>query len=96
MERTEDSTEPPPNVLLIVAMAAGIWVLMFLGAASVWSWQARPSDIGIETEYVPQFASIIDRSSAKLATRIGAKSNRKKHSRTSLATRLFRPTVSVN
>jgi hypothetical protein len=48
MDCTENSTQPAPNVLLIIGMAAGLWALMYVGAASIWSWGTKTSDIAIE------------------------------------------------
>ena len=39
MTPKEKSYESPlPKVLLLLAIAAGIWVLIYLGVTSVWPW----------------------------------------------------------
>jgi hypothetical protein len=48
MDCSQNSTEPVPNVLLIIGMAAGLWALVYVGAARIWSWGTEPSEIAIE------------------------------------------------
>jgi hypothetical protein len=48
----------PPNVLLMLAMAVGMWGLIYLGIASVWSREPDRPGVSIEREYVPQVATL--------------------------------------
>ena len=83
---------PPPNVLLMVAMALAAWGLVYMAATSVWSWHTRLSRTIIESEHHPQVAIIADRPEAR-PTRRRAKISRRRPRRTSLAARVFRPTI---
>jgi hypothetical protein len=103
MERAGDSTEPPPNVLLIVGMAAGLWALIYVAAASIWSWQMSPSgmapqresDIATQREHVLQLANT-EQTSIRLPVRQRKGGNHTRRGGTSLAARVFRSTISVN
>jgi hypothetical protein len=85
-----------PNVLLIIAMAAGAWGLVYLGAASVWPRQVNNPDKS-EGEHVPQLASLADQSQQEyLPTRSRAESTRRRRPGQSLAARVFSSSTSLN
>jgi hypothetical protein len=79
---------PPPNVLLMVAMALAAWGLVYMAATSVWSWHTQLSKTIIESEYSPQVATFAD----KKPVRRHAKVSRRRSRRASLAARVIRPT----
>ena len=84
---------PPPNVLLMLCMALGVWVLVFVAAAGVWSWHADRTETVIESEHHQQVAAVADKGEAKLPIRRRAKVNRRRPHGTSLAARVFRSTI---
>jgi hypothetical protein len=85
-----------PKVLLMIAIAAGMWGLVFLGAASVWPRQVSNPDKS-EGEHVPQLASLADQPQPEyLPTRARAKANRQRRLGRSLAARVFNPSTSLN
>jgi len=83
---------PPPNVLLMVAMALAAWGLLYMAATSVWSWHTQLSKTIIESKYSPQVATFADKPEAKSIRRHAKVSRRRRLRRTSLAARVFRPT----
>jgi hypothetical protein len=96
MERTDQANEPAPNVLLMLAMAAGMWGLVYLGVASVWPRGVDRSDLAVEGRHVPQLASVTDQPVAKLPTRTTVKTKRKRRVGPSFAQRVFGPSASLN
>jgi len=68
---------PPPNVLLMLAMALAAWGLVYMAATSVWSWHTELSNTTIESVHSPQIATIADKPKAK-PMRKRAKVNRRR------------------
>jgi len=89
----ERAGNPPPNVLLMVAMAFAAWVLVYMVVVSVWSWHSHPSVTITESEHRPQVAALADRPAAQLPIRKRAKVSRRRQHGTSLAARVFRSTI---
>ena len=94
----ERAGNPTPNVLLMLSMALGAWVLVYVAAASVWSWRTDPSEIVTEGKHYQQVAAagvavVADRGEPKVSTRRRAKVNRRRPHGTSLAARVFRSTI---
>jgi len=92
-ERMEGAGNRPPNVLLMIAMALGIWALVYVAAASVWSWHTQRPESITESEHHQQVGALDATEEAKLPRRRRAKVGRRRHYRTSLASRVFRPTI---
>ena len=89
----ERAGNPSPNVLLMLGMALGVWALVYVAAASVWSWRTDRSQTVTESEHHQQVAAIPDKREARLPTRKHAKVNRRRSHGTSLAARVFRSTI---
>jgi len=91
----ERAGNPTPNVLLMLSMALGAWVLVYVAAASVWSWRTDHSEIVTESKHHQQVAAIAvaDKGEPKVSTRRRAKVNRRRPHGTSLAARVFRSTI---
>jgi hypothetical protein len=86
----KDDTGPGPNVLLIaVAMSLGIWGLLYLGVASIWSRLANQSHIAVEGEVVPQIANLTDQPKMNFPARTKVKNTRKRWLGPALAARVF-------
>ena len=100
MESPDNLNEPAPNVGLglavAVALSLGLWGLIYLGAASVWSRLVDHSVIAVEREGVPHLASLADQPRAQLPTGIRVKATRKRRRGPHLAARVFNPSTSVN
>jgi hypothetical protein len=92
-EHMERAGNPTPNVLLMLSMALGVWVLVYVAAASVWTWRTDRSKIVTESKHHQQVAAVADKGEAKLSTRRRAKVNRRRPHATSLAARVFRSTI---
>ena len=92
----ERAGNPTPNVLLMLSMALGAWVLVYVAAASVWSWRTDRSEIVTESKHHQQVAAasaVADKGEPKVSTRRRAKVNRRRPHGTSLAARVFRSTI---
>jgi len=89
----ERAGNPPPNVLLMVAMAFAAWGLVYMVVVSVWSWQSPSSQTFIESEHRPQAATLTDKPAAQLLIRKRAKVRRRRQHGPSLAARVFRSTI---
>lgn len=89
----ERAGNPIPNVLLMLSIALGVWVLVYVAAASVWSWQKGRSEIVTESKHHQQVAVVADKAETKLPTRRRAKVNRRRPRATSLAAQVFRSTI---
>jgi ABC-type lipoprotein release transport system permease subunit len=89
----ERAGNPIPNVLLMLSIALGVWVLVYVAAASVWSWQKDRSEIVTESKHHQQVAVVAHKAEAKLQTRRRAKVNHRRPRATSLAARVFRSTI---
>ena len=96
MEGANKANEPVPNVLLMLAMAAGMWGLVYLGVASVWPREVNRPSVAVERENVPHLASLTNQPQAKLPTRNKLKAKRKRRMGPSLAERVFKPSTSLN
>jgi hypothetical protein len=100
MSHGKRGNESDPNVLLMFAIAAGMWsvvYLLYVGATSVWP-SSSPS-IATEGRHVPQLASLADRpraSQIKRSVRTKAKTVRERRTRLAFANRVFRASVSPN
>jgi hypothetical protein len=92
-EHMERAGNPTPNVLLMLSMALGVWVLVYVAAASVWSWRTNRSEIVTESKHHQQVAAVSDKGGAKLSTRRRAKVSRRRPHGNSLAARVFRSTI---
>ena len=56
----ERAGNPTPNVLLMLSMALGAWGLVYVAAASVWSWRTDRSEIVTEGKHHQQVAAAGD------------------------------------
>jgi len=83
----------PPNVFAIIAMALGVWVLVYIAAANIWSWHTPHPEIMTESEHHQQVAALDAKEDARLPARKRAKVGKRRQHRTSLAARVFRPTI---
>ena len=93
-ERMKREGNPTPNVLLLLSMALGVWALMYVAAASVWSWRTDHFEIVTESKHHQQVAAAIaDRNEARMPARRRARVNRRRPRGTSLAARVFRSTI---
>jgi hypothetical protein len=91
MAHGERGNEPNPNVLLMFAIAAGMWgviYLLYAGVANVWSRGSHT--IVIERRHVPQLASLAHRPQVERPARTKTKARQK---RQALAYRLFGPST---
>lgn len=86
------------NTPLILAMAVslGMWGLLYLGGASVWSRLVNHSEVAVEERSTPQLASLTDQSQVKLPARSRVKATRKRRFGPSLAARVFNRSTSLN
>jgi hypothetical protein len=57
MESADKGNEPTPNVLLMLALAVGMWGLLYLGLRAAGPGRNH-SDIAVEAESVPQLANL--------------------------------------
>jgi hypothetical protein len=90
----ERAGNPTPNVLLMLSMALGAWVLVYAAAASVWSWRTDRSEIVTEGKHHQQVATAAaDKSESRMSARRRARANRRRPRGTSLASRVFRSTI---
>jgi hypothetical protein len=89
----EGGGDRPPNVFVMIAMALGVWVLVYITAASVWSWHTRHPETVTESEHHQQVGALDARKEAGFPARKRAKVGRRRQQRTSLAARVFRPTI---
>jgi hypothetical protein len=90
----ERGNEPTPNVLLMFAIAAGMWgvvYLLYVGVANVWR-RASPT-IAIERKHVPQFASLANRPQVERPARTRTKARQMGRKRQVLAYRVFGPSA---
>jgi hypothetical protein len=86
----------PPNVLLLLAMTAGMWGLVYLGVVSVWSRTTNHSG-SPDRERVPQLATLTDQQpQVKSPARTRMMAKRSKRVRPSFAERVFRSSTSIN
>jgi hypothetical protein len=58
---------PAVGLLIAIAMSFGMWGLLYLGAASLWSRVVSP-EVASEGRNVPQYASLTDDPQVKLPT----------------------------
>ena len=95
MASPDKPPEPDPKVLLILSITAGLWALLYLLVVNLWPSSSGRPDTAIERKHVPQVASLVDRS--RLVSRPRAKMKvKRKRQRTALASRIFRPSASIN
>jgi hypothetical protein len=100
MSHSDRGNETDPNVLLMLAIAAGMWgavYLLYLGAANV--WPSGSATFATEGSHVPQLASLADKPGAirvKRSVRTKSKTMRAKRTRLAFANRVFRASVSPN
>jgi hypothetical protein len=50
LEHSGESIPPLPNILLMLALSLGLWLLLYMGASSVWTAQPAGADSAIERE----------------------------------------------
>jgi hypothetical protein len=94
MHSTQKANEPAPKVYVMLAMAAGMWGLLYLGAATV--WPRDRSDLTVEGRHAPQLASLTDHPKVRLPTRTKVKAKRNRRIGPSFANRVFRSSTSLN
>jgi hypothetical protein len=94
MHSTQEANEPAPKVYVMLAMAAGMWGLLYLGAATV--WPRDRSDLTVEGRHAPQLASLTDHPKVRLPTRTKVKAKRNRRIGPSFANRVFRSSTSLN
>jgi hypothetical protein len=94
MQGTDHADHPAPNVLLMVALALGMWGLVYLGAASLWPRQSPA--LAVESVHAPQLASLTAPPQMKSPMRTGVKAKRTRRIGPSLAQRVLRPSTSLN
>jgi hypothetical protein len=94
MQGLHKANEPAPKVYVMLAMAAGMWGLVYLGAASV--WPRDRANLAVEGGHTPQLASLADHPKVKLPTRGRVKAKRKRRMGSSFANRVFRSSTSLN
>ena len=94
MHSTQKANEPAPKVYVMLARAAGMWGLLYLGAATV--WPRDRSEPTVEGRHAPQLASLTDHPKIKLPTRTKVKAKRNRGMGPSFANRVFRSSTSLN
>ena len=94
MESADKGNEPTPNVLLMLALAVGMWGLLYLGLRA--AGPGRNPDIAVEAESVPQLANLSNQPQVTLPTRTRAKATRQRRFGPSLAARVFSRSTSLN
>ena len=90
---------PNRNLLLMLALAAGSWGLIYVAAVGLWPHRAIGRAIEVvahDEREVPSFASLPDKLQVKLRRETGRRLKRKKHQGPSLAMRVFRQVTSLN
>ena len=76
MGHFDKANEPAPNIVVMLVMAAGMWVLVYLGVASVWPRDRfNPTTEGTHT---PQLAVLTGRPNVTLPTRTKVRAKRKR------------------
>jgi hypothetical protein len=72
----DKANEPAPRIVVMLVMAAGMWVLVYLGVASVWPRDRfNPTTEGTHT---PQLAVLTGRPNVTLPTRTKVRAKRKR------------------
>jgi len=94
MHSTQKANEPAPKVYVMLAMAAGMWGLLYLGAATV--WPRDRSDLTVEGRHAPQLASLTDHPKVRLPARAKVKAKRNRRMGPSFANRVFGSSTSLN
>jgi hypothetical protein len=91
------ANEPATNVVLMlaIAMSLGMWGLLYLGAASVWSRLVNHTDVAVEGHSIPHLASLADLPQVRLPSRTRAKTARKRRLGPTLAARVFNRSSSL-
>ena len=90
---------PTYNLLLMLALAAGSWGLIYVAAVGLWPHRAIGPAVAVVANdewAVPPFASLPDKLQVKLQRKTGRRLKRKKHQGPSLALRVFRQATSLN
>jgi hypothetical protein len=90
---------PTCNLLLMVALAAGSWGLIYVAAVGLWPHRAIGPAVVVaahDDREVSPFASLPDGQQVKLRKKTGRRLKRKKHQGPSLAMRVFRQATSLN
>ncbi len=94
MQSIHKANEPAPKVYVMLAMAAGMWGLLYLGAATV--WPRDRSDLTVEGRHAPQLASLTHHPEVRLPARTKVKAKRNRRTGPSFANRVFRSSTSLN
>jgi hypothetical protein len=90
---------PNRNLLLMLALAAGSWGLIYVAAVGLWPHRAIGRAVAVvahDEREVPPFASLPDKLQGKSRRETGRRLNRKKHQGPFLALRVFRQVTSLN
>ena len=86
------ANEPAPGLLMLAfVMSLGMWGLLYLGAASVWSRLVNHPHVAVEGQFDPQLASLSNDPQATLPTRTRARveKTRKRQLGPTYAARVF-------
>ena len=90
---------PACNLLLMVALAAGSWGLIYVAAVGLWPHRAIGPAVAVaahDERAVSPLASLQDGQQVKLRRKTSRRLKRKKHQGPSLAMRVFRQATSLN
>jgi hypothetical protein len=69
---------PAVGLLIATAVSFGMWGLLYLGAASLWSRVVSQPEFASEGRNVPQYASLADDPQVKLPTQTSRPKNTQK------------------
>lgn len=90
---------PPCNLLLMLALAAGSWGLIYVAAAGLWPHRAIDPVVAVAAHAEPQaspFANLPDGSQVKSRRETGKRLKRRTHRGPSVAMRVFRLATLLN
>jgi hypothetical protein len=90
---------PTYNLLLMLALAAGSWGLIYVAAVGLWPHHAIGRAVAVaahDERAVPARASLPDGLQVKARRETGKRLKRKRHQGPSLALRVFRQATSLN
>jgi hypothetical protein len=90
---------PPYNLLLMLALAAGSWGLIYVAAVGLWPHRAIEPAVAVaalDEPEAPPLASLPEGSQVKLRRETGKRLKRRTHRGPSVAMRVFRRATSLN
>jgi hypothetical protein len=90
---------PTCNLLLMLALAAGSWGLIYVAAVGLWSHRVIDRAVAVaahDVQELPPLASLPDGLHVKLQRETGKRQKRKRRQGPSLALRVFRQATSLN